>query len=147
MTTNTTLERFRSILLTLIVLGLVGIGSELLLLGHIESWTQLIPLVMIAAALAVIGWHYTSPGDSTVRALKLVMGAFVVTGLIGIGLHFWSNVEFELEMYPNIEGMDLFKRSLSGAMPALAPGSMIQLGLLGLLYTFRYPPFMEEEEL
>jgi hypothetical protein len=33
----------------------------------------------------------------------------------------------------------LFREALSGATPALAPGTMVQFGLLGLLYTYRHP--------
>jgi hypothetical protein len=29
--------------------------------------------------------------------------------------------------------------SLTGDMPALAPGTMFQLGLVGFLYTYRHP--------
>jgi len=50
-----------------------------------------------------------------------------------------SNVEFELEMRPSMAGMELVMESLSGAMPAMAPGAMAQLGFLGLLVCFRHP--------
>jgi hypothetical protein len=38
-----------------------------------------------------------------------------------------------------MEGLKLFKAAITGATPALAPGSLIQMGLLGLAYTFRHP--------
>src|SRR5688572_31679442 len=124
--TNETLTLIRRLLLGLIAFGMGGTGVELLLLGHFESVYQLIPLGLIAISLLVIAWHHSDQGPSSIRVLRTVMMACIVAGVIGIGLHFWSNVEFEIEMYPNIEGMDLFKRAISGAMPALAPGSMIQ---------------------
>ncbi|MDX1314396.1 MAG: hypothetical protein R3356_02740, partial [Eudoraea sp.] len=38
------------------------------------------------------------------------------------------------EMTPSAKGWDLFVESLSGALPALAPGSMIVLALIGYSY-------------
>ena len=64
---------------------------------------------------------------------------FVVAGIVGVALHYQSNVEFELEMYPSMEGMELFRNSMTGALPTLAPGSMIYIGLVGLAATFRHP--------
>jgi hypothetical protein len=42
-------------------------------------------------------------------------------------------------MNPSAAGTDLIWESLTGAMPALAPGTMFQLGLVGLLYTYGHP--------
>jgi len=42
-------------------------------------------------------------------------------------------------MRPSMAGLELLVESLTGAMPALAPGTMAQLGLLGLLVCFRHP--------
>ena len=63
----------------------------------------------------------------------------VVSGLIGLWQHYQGNVEFEREMYPDLGGLELVVKALHGAFPALAPGTMIQLGLLGMAYTFRHP--------
>jgi hypothetical protein len=69
------------------------------------------------------------------------MALCVASGLLGIWFHYQGNVEFELEMYPTIGGVKLFWEAMKGATPALAPGTMIQLGLLGLLFTYRHPVF------
>ena len=66
---------------------------------------------------------------------------FVAAGIVGVYLHYQSNVEFELEMNPAAAGWELIRESLTGAMPALAPGTMVHLGLIGLLYTWRHPVF------
>jgi hypothetical protein len=63
----------------------------------------------------------------------------LVSGVLGAWLHYRGNVEFELEMEPALRGLTLFWRAMRGATPALAPGTMIQLGLVGLAYTFRHP--------
>jgi hypothetical protein len=55
-------------------------------------------------------------------------------------LHFEVNMEFQREMDPALAGMALFQKAiLAKSPPALAPGAMIQLGLIGLAYTFRHP--------
>jgi len=67
------------------------------------------------------------------------MVIYIVSGGLGIYFHIRSNVEFELEMYPSMGGWELVRESLTGALPALAPGTMIYLGLLGWAATFRNP--------
>jgi hypothetical protein len=48
-------------------------------------------------------------------------------------------MEFELEMYPSMAGFELVRESMSGATPALAPGTMLVLALIGLTYSYRHP--------
>ena len=67
------------------------------------------------------------------------MAAFVIAGVAGVILHYRGNAEFELEMHPAVRGFDLFRDAMMGATPALAPGTMAQLGLLGLASTYRHP--------
>ncbi len=131
----------RRFALSIFLIGAIGSGTELLLLGHTENIWQLIPLLLIAASLVVLSllarWH-TRAG---LRAFQGTMLLFIVSGLVGVLLHYRSNAEFELEVYPAIGGMELFWASLTGAMPALAPGTMAYLGLLGLLFTYQDPVF------
>jgi hypothetical protein len=67
------------------------------------------------------------------------MMLFIVSGGIGIGLHYDGNVEFELEMYPSLSGVELIGKTLTGATPVFAPGTMALLGLIGLALTYRHP--------
>jgi hypothetical protein len=129
----------RRILLVALVLGLVGTGIELLLLEHFEEWRQRIPLGLIACALLVLVWHGLYRGAAPVRALQVLMLVFAIAGIVGLTLHYKGNVEFELEMYPSRSGFELFREAMMGATPALAPGSMIQIGLIGLAYSYRHP--------
>ena len=129
----------RRILLVTLVLGLVGTGVELLLLEHFEDWRQMIPLGLIAGALVVLAWHGAQRGSAPVQVLQVLMLMFVLAGVLGLTLHYRGNAEFELEMYPDRTGMELFRESMMGATPALAPGTMIQLALIGLAYTYRHP--------
>lgn len=135
---HSTLATLRRGLMAILVLGLTGTGVELLLLGHIEGW-QRVPLVLIACALIVLAWHGVARRRASLLTLRGTMALFVVAGVAGLLLHYTGNVEFELEMYPSLSGWELFRDAVTGATPALAPGTMIQLGLLGLAFTYRHP--------
>jgi hypothetical protein len=67
---------------------------------------------------------------------------FVLSGGVGIWFHYQATTEFQLEMDPALRGWALFRKAIvAKAPPALAPGAMIQLGLIGLAYTFKHPAF------
>ena len=42
-------------------------------------------------------------------------------------------------MYPAMGGLELVQKTLTGATPVLAPGSMTLLGLIGLTHTYKHP--------
>jgi hypothetical protein len=55
-------------------------------------------------------------------------------------LHYRANVAFQREVDPSIAGQALFLKAITAKTPpALAPGSMSQLGLIGLAYAYAYP--------
>jgi hypothetical protein len=129
----------RRALLVILVFGSVGTGAELLLLEHTEDFWQRTPLFLMAGGLLVLGWYGATRQVASLRAFQATMVLFVLNGGVGVVLHYRGNVEFELEMHPGTGGLDLFREAMMGATPALAPGTMILLGLLGLVYTFRHP--------
>ena len=129
----------RRLLAFVLALGLVGTAAELLLLQHYEDGWQALPLVLIGMALLVMVWHAVSHGAASVLVLRVLMTVFLAGGAIGAWFHYRANAEFELEMDPSLAGLALLKESMSGATPALAPGTMIELGLIGLVYTYRHP--------
>lgn len=133
------LESLRHFLLLLFVIGTVGTGAELLLLGHTEEFWQWAPLVLMAASLVTLGWRMLARGGRSLRVFQGTMMLFVLSGGVGLWLHYQGNAEFELEMYPSLQGVELFWESVTGATPTLAPGAMLELGLLGLAYTYRHP--------
>ncbi len=129
----------RRFFLALFLFCLVGVGTELLLLEHFEGYWQKVPLVLMAAGVTVLGWHGFCRRAASVRAFQGMMVLFLVSGGAGLILHYRGNVEFELEMHPAVGGLKLFINAIMGAFPVLAPGTMMQLGLLGLAYTYRHP--------
>lgn len=134
------LGRLRTFLLALVVFGMVGTGADLLLLGHYEDALQLPPLVLIGVGLAVAIWAWMRSSVAAVMAMRVTMLLFLVTGAAGVVLHYEGNSEFQREMDPSLGGWPLFAKVMQAkAPPALAPASMMQIGLLGLLYTLGAP--------
>ena len=140
------LARIRRFLLAVLAFELVGTLVELLLLQHFEDALQWIPLVLIVLTLLTIAWHASRPQPATIRTLQAVMVALVFAGLIGVGLHLQGAAEFQMEMDPSQPTWNVFKKALMAqAPPALAPGVMLQMGLLGLIYAYGYSP-MESQQ-
>ena len=134
-----TISRLRSILLWTLLVATAGTMGELLLLGHRESAAQLVPLVLLAAGVLVGIMLLAAPTPSGLRLLQALMILFLASGILGVGLHYQGNTEFELEMHPSIAGIELLSKTLTGATPVLAPGSMSLLGVIGLASTYRHP--------
>jgi hypothetical protein len=126
------LVRLRRFLLLTLMVGIVGMNLELLFIGHVEDRLQLSPVVLLTVGAMALAWHSMRPSRTSARGVQLLMVLFVASGVVGIGLHYRGNREFEREMYPTMAGMELVRQTLSGATPVLAPGSMALLGLVGL---------------
>ena len=130
----------RRILLAILILGIAGISTELWLLAHTEDAYMLIPLVLAVAGVVMSIAVVRRPSAGMVRLFQAVMALFLLSGVVGMWLHFQVNLEFQLEMDPALRGLALFQKAIvAKTPPALAPGAMIQLGLIGLAYTFRHP--------
>jgi hypothetical protein len=129
------LATIRRMLGALFLLGSTGTATELLLMGHTEGVWQNVPLVLIAIGCIGLGMVAVKPTASKLRAFQVIVALFVASGVAGLVLHYRGNMEFELELNPEAAGIELFGESMTGATPALAPGTMILLGCLGLVYT------------
>ena len=128
----------RKLVMIIFLLSLFGGAAELLLIEHFEGIWQLIPLSLMTLSLLTGIWFYLNEDTMSRMVFRSIMALCVVSGLVGIGLHFKGNIDFELEMYPDMKTGELIWESLKGATPALAPGTMIALGLLGWAYTLPY---------
>jgi hypothetical protein len=130
----------RHILLGILLFGVIGISAELLLLSHTEDANQWIPLVLNDLTVVMGVVVFFRPTSASIRLFQMVMLLMIVSGGVGMYLHLQANTEFQLEMDPTLRGWALLKKSIvAKAPPALAPGVMMQLGLIGLAYTFRHP--------
>lgn len=136
----------RALVLAVFLLGLLGTGIELLFLGHTAGLEQLVPIVLFVMSLFVLAWHALDRKWASLKAFQVTMLLFVAGGILGTALHYRANQAVELEADPKMQGMELLSKTMTGAAPSLAPGAMIQLGLLGLIYTFRHPASVHTQE-
>ena len=118
----------------LLMAGLVGLAAELLLMGHTEDVLQWIPIILIGLALESLALHRVYNSRATRINVQGVMGLLVLSGGVGLVLHFLGNREFALEQEPTLSGVALFWEVIrSQSPPALAPGTMALFGALGLI--------------
>ncbi len=134
----------RTLLLALLAAGEVGLLVELVLLEHYESVWQWAPLAVLAASLVASVAAWRRPGRRALLLLRMMMAVCIAAGAAGVVLHFLGNRDFALERDPALSGLALVFKVLRGATPALAPGALAQLGLLGLLFTYRHPALHPE---
>ncbi len=134
-----TLSLIRFGLLMIFLVGLGGTATELLLLGHTEELWQFVPLILLGLSALIVGWYIVSRSPAALRFFRWVMGLFMAAGIAGVVLHYLGNVENAFETVPDLAGIDLFWQAITGATPALAPGMMLLLGLIGWLFTFQHP--------
>jgi hypothetical protein len=118
------------------LLAVVGTAAELVLLSHYEDAWQQVPLVVLAAGLGAALWQEIRRTPGSARLFQVTMALFIAAGMLGMLLHYQSNREFELETYPTMAGLELLRETLTGAIPALAPGALIHIGLIGFAYGY-----------
>lgn len=134
----------RRLLLAVLLFGMIGLATELVLLEHVESVWQWVPLAALALGFVAGAALLLRPAPATVRAFQGMMALFVAAGVLGLYLHLRGNAEFEREMDPGMRGLALVWEALRGATPALAPGTLAHFGLLGLACTYRHPALRRE---
>lgn len=127
-------------MLALLLFGVIGLAAELTLLEHHEEPAMAIPFAAIVAALGAAFWLARRPSRTSVRVFRIVMALFTLVGALGVVLHYQGGFAFQVDMDPAAAASQLFWKVMHmQAPPTLAPGAMIQLGLLGLLVTYRHP--------
>lgn len=138
--------RIRALLLAIVSLGAAGTLTELLLLAHYDGAFQLIPTVLLAACLVIIAWHATRPSVATVRLLQGTMLLLLAAGTAGVAFHFNGAAQFQLEIDPSLTRGALFAKVIRvHAPPLLAPASLVQLALVGLIHTYQHPRLLRAE--
>ena len=131
------LERLRRWILGILLLGLIGTEIELALLEHYDEPLQWIPLLIIAVAVAMLAWNMMRRDAASFRAVQGMMVLCVLAGFAGVALHFDGAAEFQREIDPSIGRWELVTKVMRAKdPPVLAPGVMLQLGLLGLAFTY-----------
>jgi len=134
-----TLDLLRRGLLALLALGCGGALTELILLEHYLELPQLIPLVLLSLTLVTIVTHWLAQGRISLRALQVLGILLVIGGTVGVLMHFDLNIDLEKEANPDSTGAAFWLGGFRGDAPALAPGTLVQFGLIALLYGYRHP--------
>ena len=133
------LQRLRSFLLGILLLGTLALISELALVEHWGDQVQRVPLALlglIAVTTLAVGFRPVPP---VLAVFRLVMISAVLAGCAGALFHFRSNAIVERGLDSTLMGPALVESALSGAIPVLAPWALIQLGLLGIPAVYRHP--------
>jgi hypothetical protein len=129
-----------------LVVGLVGLENELFLIKHTDGVWEVVPIVLIGAGLVTVLWYGVMRNAASLRVLQAMMILFVASGVLGLLLHFRGNVAYERDSNPSLSGRELYQAAVRGSTPTLAPGAMIQLALVGLVFTFRHPRLRSRRE-
>ncbi len=131
------LVTIRRVILGVLLLGMTGLLAELILLGHYEDLKQWIPLGVLAAGLAALALEFSYRRVWTLAAVRFIMAVFIFAGLLGMYFHFRGSREFQLEMDPSMGGTRLLLHVLRAkSPPTLSPGTLVQMGILGLGYAY-----------
>jgi hypothetical protein len=127
----------RRVILAVLLLGMTGLAAELALISHYEDLTQKIPIILLVGGLTIVGIDLLVRRGWSAVLVQIAMALVLVAGLLGVYFHFQGSKEFQLEMDPGMGGLDLVWHVLRAkSPPTLAPGSMVQLGVLGLGYAY-----------
>jgi hypothetical protein len=131
------LATITNVILAVVLLGKGGLLVELSLIAHYEDAAQWVPLVLLPIALIALAVDYLSSTRSTQVIVQMTMGLIIAAGVLGIYFHFHGSREFQLEMDPQMRGANLVWHVLRAkSPPTLAPGLMVNLGILGLGYVY-----------
>ncbi len=126
-------HRAKRFSIVIYVLTSLGLMTELLLESHYEEFWQVLPLVVISLGLMILlAYQYWTISILKISN-KIMVILLILTGCVGVFFHLKNNWGFELEIYPHLKGWELFRKTLTGAIPVLAPGALVILGLLGQL--------------
>ncbi|MAJ32914.1 MAG: hypothetical protein CMC18_09795 [Flavobacteriaceae bacterium] len=128
---------FSSTLKTTVLTFLIvafGLLLDLYFIQHYENFLQLLPILGIWSLLIIfaIRRRLSNKFITTLMIYSIILIALI--GLLGVFFHLKANFEFEKEIYVNETTINLLINSFSGALPVFAPGSLLILSLLGMLY-------------
>ena len=131
------LSTITTVLAAVLIFGMAGLLAELTLIAHYEDAAQWIPIALLAAGLLAVAAEIVLRRSWTQLLIQLTMVLIVGAGLLGVYFHFNGSREFQLEMDPQMRGTALVWHVLRAkSPPTLAPGAMVQLGILGLGYAY-----------
>jgi peptidoglycan/LPS O-acetylase OafA/YrhL len=127
----------RRVVLGVLLLGMTGLLIELFLLAHYEDFKQWIPLAVLAAGIGALALELVHRRVWTLAVVRTIMAVLIFIGLLGVYFHFMGSREFQLEMDPTMSTTSLVWHVLRAkSPPTLSPGTLVQMGILGLGYAY-----------
>lgn len=126
--------RLKQLILVTLLFLILGSLMELYLIGHYEDAMQLIPIFCVGILLFNLIFLFFRVSKFTSNLFKVVLFTTLIVGIYGVYLHLDSNYQFESEIRPSKNYWELLKDSFSGALPTLAPLSLVVLSLVGYSY-------------
>lgn len=130
------MQRVKYLLIFTAAFMAIGTLLELFLLAHYEDEWQLLPILLIIASLVLFGVYLFLEKLWVLRSLQTLLIAVGLSGGLGVFFHMKANLEFEAELHPTLSFTQHLLDSFSGALPALAPGSMFVFALIGYIYIY-----------
>ena len=131
---NSETYRLKKVLVLALLFMMIGTLLELYLLDHYEDTWQLIPILSVGTTLVTLLILFFKKTTKVVNLFKAVLILTALSGVYGVYLHLQSNFEFEQDMKPTATNLELITESLSGALPTLAPMSLVVLACIGYSY-------------
>ena len=131
---NSETYRLKKVLVLALLFMMIGSLLELYLLDHYEDSWQLIPILSVGTTLVTLLILFFKKTTKVVNLFKAVLILTALSGVYGVFLHLQSNFEFEQDMKPTATNFELITDSLSGALPTLAPMSLVVLACIGYSY-------------
>ena len=134
-----TAHRLRLLALALAALASFVTLLELVFSEHYTEILMLVPFALTALTLFAIILVAFWPSTRLLRLFQGAMAPLFVGSALGVFFHLRGNLEIAQEVSPDLGGLGVAWKVLTGAAPALAPGLLAFVGLLGLIYTYRHP--------
>ena len=131
---NSETYRLKKVLVLALLFMMIGSLLELYLLDHYEDSWQLIPILSVGTTLVTLLILFFKKTTKVVNLFKAVLILTALSGVYGVYLHLQSNFEFEQDMKPTASFWQLISESISGALPTLAPMSLVVLACIGYSY-------------
>jgi hypothetical protein len=145
MTDAQILQRLRRFLVGAAGLLFAGTVAELVLVGHTESFTQLIPFALCVLGLgAAAAASFGPPRRAALHGLRVVSVLAALGSLYGVYEHVAGNVALQREVSPNASGGEFIMGALDGGNPLLAPGVLTLAAALALAATYRHPALSKQ---
>lgn len=146
MTDAEVLRRLRRFLVGAAGLLYAGTVAELLLVGHTESYAQLLPFALCVLGLgAAAAASLREPRRGALVALRVVAVLAAAGSLYGVYEHVAGNLALQREVNPNAAGGEFIMGALDGGNPLLAPGVLTLAAALALAATYRHPALSKEQ--